>query len=378
MKRPSVIERPRTVSHDGLVPTTVVVQLVVPATRVSDSELVGATAPMSGATVFEASAAASPAVSVEAEPNPPRMPELDVVLPGEMVRRLVPSAAIWELTCCWAPSPSPTVRITAAIPIMMPSTVSLDRSRWVTTRFESGPKRLDDVHRWAGSAGRPVSASKIWPSLIRMVRSAASATSDSWVIRTMVRPPTCRSSNRPSTSSADDRVEVAGRLVGQDERRVGDQGPGHRDPLLLTAGELAGPVLDPVGEADPVEGGEGPFLADGSFDAGVDERELDVAPGVESEARRLNCWKTKPIRRFRTWARSSSDMALTSSPASRNVPEVGTSRQPRMCMRVDLPEPDGPMTATYSPASMVKETPRSASTSSDPVPVGLPDILARR
>ena len=37
----------------------------------------------------------------------------------------------------------------------------------------------------------------------------------------------------------------------------------------------------------------------------------------------------------------------------------GTSRQPRMCMRVDLPEPDGPMTATYSPASMVNVTPVS-------------------
>ena len=133
MKRPSVMERPRTVSHDGSLPTTVVVQLVVPATRVSDTEVVGATAAISGATVFEASAAASPVVSVEADPNPPRMPELDVVLPGVMVKRLVPRAAIWEVTCVCAPSPSPTVRITAAIPIMMPSTVRPDRRRWVTT-----------------------------------------------------------------------------------------------------------------------------------------------------------------------------------------------------------------------------------------------------
>ena len=29
-------------------------------------------------------------------------------------------------------------------------------------------------------------------------------------------------------------------------------------------------------------------------------------------------------------------------------------------MKVDLPEPDGPMTATNSPAWMVTETPRSA------------------
>ena len=99
--------RPRTVSHEGSVPTTVVVQLVVPATRVSDCEVVGATASMSGATVFDARAVASPTVRVEAEPKPPRMPELDVVLPGETVRRLEPSAVISELTCCWAPSPRP-------------------------------------------------------------------------------------------------------------------------------------------------------------------------------------------------------------------------------------------------------------------------------
>jgi hypothetical protein len=46
------------------------------------------------------------------------------------------------------------------------------------------------------------------------------------------------------------RVEVAGRLVREDDRRVGDQCPGDGDALLLTTGELGGPVLPPVGEAD--------------------------------------------------------------------------------------------------------------------------------
>ena len=34
------------------------------------------------------------------------------------------------------------------------------------------------------------------------------------------------------------RVEVAGRLVGQEDRRIGDQRPGNRHPLLLSPGEL--------------------------------------------------------------------------------------------------------------------------------------------
>ncbi len=36
-------------------------------------------------------------------------------------------------------------------------------------------------------------------------------------------------------------------------------------------------------------------------------------------------------------------------------------------MSVDLPEPEGPMMATYSPVSIVKVTPRRASTSKTPV-----------
>ena len=36
-------------------------------------------------------------------------------------------------------------------------------------------------------------------------------------------------------------------------------------------------------------------------------------------------------------------------------------------MSVDLPEPEGPMMATYSPSSMVRLTPRSAATEMEPV-----------
>jgi len=38
-----------------------------------------------------------------------------------------------------------------------------------------------------------------------------------------------------------------------------------------------------------------------------------------------------------------------------------------MCSSVDLPEPDGPMIATFSPSSMRKSTPRSAATSLSPI-----------
>ena len=49
------------------------------------------------------------------------------------------------------------------------------------------------------------------------------------------------------------RVEVAGRLVGEQDRRLAAHGAGDGDALLLTAGELAGQVLGAVRHADALE-----------------------------------------------------------------------------------------------------------------------------
>ena len=94
-------------SHDGVVPCTVVVAVSLPAVRTSEDEVMPATALMSGASTGEARAATSDMVSVEAEPNAPRMPVVDVVLPGVMVSRLEPSALISEVTCPGRPRPDP-------------------------------------------------------------------------------------------------------------------------------------------------------------------------------------------------------------------------------------------------------------------------------
>ncbi len=49
------------------------------------------------------------------------------------------------------------------------------------------------------------------------------------------------------------------------------------------------------------------------------------------------------------------------------MPLLGVSRQPIRFIKVDLPEPDGPMMATYSPRSMEIDTPRKAWISSSPI-----------
>ena len=63
------------------------------------------------------------------------------------------------------------------------------------------------------------------------------------------------------TSSLVVRVEVAGRLVGEQQRRAVDQRPGDRDALLLAAGELRRVVVQPVAQADALEQLRGPVAA---------------------------------------------------------------------------------------------------------------------
>src|SRR5438093_7983155 len=68
-----------------------------------------------------------------------------------------------------------------------------------------------------------------------------------------------------------------------------------------------------------------------------------------------------PTRLLRCRARASSFRAARSSPSTRIVPPVGRSRPATTLRSVDLPEPDGPITATNSPRripSVTRPAPR--------------------
>ena len=74
-------------------------------------------------------------------------------------------------------------------------------------------------------------------------------------------------------------VEVAGGLIGQQQRRLLDQGPSDRHPLPLAAGHLVGAVPHPVGQPDTCQRlgrAAAPFER---RDARVDQRQLDVPQG---------------------------------------------------------------------------------------------------
>src|ERR1044071_10042617 len=88
-------------------------------------------------------------------------------------------------------------------------------------------------------------------------------------------------------------IEIAGRLVGEDERRVVDQRTGDGDALALAAGELVRAVLGAVDQADALERFHGPLAPVAAAGAGVEQRELDIlqhggarpaGEGLEDEA----------------------------------------------------------------------------------------------
>ncbi len=69
---------------------------------------------------------------------------------------------------------------------------------------------------------------------------------------------------------------------------------------------------------------------------------------------RLNCWNTMPMRR-----RSSSGLSFrTDFPSSRMSPWSGSMSRFMTRSKVDLPEPDGPMTDAVVPFSTCRSMPR--------------------
>ena len=82
-------------------------------------------------------------------------------------------------------------------------------------------------------------------------------------------------------------IEVTGRLVGQDDRRIVDQGAGDGDALALPAGEFVRLVRQRGRPARRRRSAWArPLLAFLRIDPGVDQRQLDI-PQAGGAGRRL-------------------------------------------------------------------------------------------
>ncbi len=83
---------------------------------------------------------------------------------------------------------------------------------------------------------------------------------------------------------------------------------------------------------------------------------------------RLNDWKTNPMRSRRISVMSESSSSPISRSPTKVRPDVGVSRPAMQCISVDLPDPDGPITAVNWPRSNSTLTPASAWTAASPLP----------
>ena len=89
------------------------------------------------------------------------------------------------------------------------------------------------------------------------------------------------------------RVELAGRLVGEDQDRPLHQGAGDRHPLLFAAGKLVRAVVEPLAQADLRQQIDRPLPLLGRHPRG-----RNGTSTFSSAVRlliKLNDWKMKPI-----------------------------------------------------------------------------------
>ena len=158
---------------------------------------------------------------------------------------------------------------------------------------------LDERARPSGRrGGRGRSRRGSAPSPITSTRSAYAAAFASWVTSTIgLAAVDARAPQGVEDPEAGREVEVAGRLVGEQERRAGDDRARDGDALLLARGQLIGAmallagqldqrdrVADPVGERRP-ERGSWPAIVNGR----------PTFSTTFSSGTRLNDWNTKPV-----------------------------------------------------------------------------------
>ena len=177
----------------------------------------------------------------------------------------------------------------------------------------------------------------------------ADATAGSWVMtRTTVRG-VGEPGEQRDDAGAGGRVEVAGRFVGEDD--IGAAGDGARDggALPLAAGELTGPMGERGSRPTRSSAAAGGRARWRAGHPAVEQAGGDVVEHAEmfEQVELLEDESDAPGPQTR---QRRSLMVRRVGSGDAHAPRVGRSRVPSRFSRVDLPEPDGPVIATASPA----------------------------
>ena len=160
------------------------------------------------------------------------------------------------------------------------------------------------------------------------------------------------------------RVEVACRLVRDDNMQIVDQRPRNRDTLPLAAGKLVRLMLGSVAESYRIKDFFRLFLAFPAPDAGINQRKRNIV-------RRADARKQIEILENKTDTPIPRDRQLVVGKCRNFLPVQFVradrrSRQPRIFISVDFPEPEGPINAANSPFAILRSMPANAATSCPP------------
>ena len=263
------------------------------------------------------------------------------------------------------PAPSPA----AVAPTARTATASSspESSRDRRARRPGRSATADARGHGHGAPAEPAASApgaSIRPSRIRTIRCAAAATSRLWVTMRIVAPSRCSRENRSSTSASPSES---------------------RDPVGSSASSSVGRFASALAMATRWRWP--PESAPGSSSA----PSRSPSPSSRSRARAVACagrapptsaasatfssadmcsmrwknWNTSPTWRRRSRASGAAPSSSVRTPARLILPSSASSSPASRCSSVDLPHPDGPMSATNSPRRTVRSTPRNARTGGD-------------
>ena len=204
---------------------------------------------------------------------------------------------------------------------------------------------------------------------MRTMRCAAAAISGACVASSIVTPGLAiELDEQLEHAPAVLRIEVAGRLVGDEKRRAVDERAGDRAALQLAAGELLRVVAQAAGRARrAASSARAARLRRRSALAAEQQRQRDV---LEQRQRRQQVEELED--EADALAPDPGQLVVAKASPGPRTPgarsrTIGRSIAPHRCSSVDLPQPDGPTSATNSPCTTSRLTPATACTWVSPV-----------
>src|SRR5688572_16551424 len=203
------------------------------------------------------------------------------VLIGKTKNTFEPSELICSSMSAVTPLPSVTMVITAATPMMMPSVVRKLLRMWRLISRNASSRVVPNMSVRSRRFERLARAMAALDSLDQAVLEVDDGLGELRHLG-LVRN---HQDGDPGLVELDEEfhdleralgIEVAGRLVGEQDFGIGHQRAGDGDALLLAARQLGRRVVGPRHEADPVERLERRLAPRGLAFAAIDQRQLDV------------------------------------------------------------------------------------------------------